>query len=182
MASSADDGDDSVDELQSFQEFSPRKSADAPSVTALQHRPRMSSTSDANHGTGEDKNADGASEDAIEDDGDVAFRIELPPAINTEQYTYVSAESDDGYVDCVESEIEDSENVSYHIRYDDGGDDIVSVLYYIRTASPTNGTRLTYHSSTTAYLPSNITNHQSFNPRAISTNHLFYSVLSGFLF
>ncbi|OBT95840.2 hypothetical protein VE01_06068 [Pseudogymnoascus verrucosus] len=125
MASSADDGDDSVDELQSFQEFSPRKSADAPSVTALQHRPRMSSPSDANHGTGEDKNADGASEDAIEDDGDVAFRIELPPAINTEQYTYVSAESDDGYVDCVESEIEDSENVSYHIRYDDGGDDIV---------------------------------------------------------
>jgi hypothetical protein len=149
MASSADDGDDSVDELQSFQELSPVKSADAPSVTALQHRPRMSSPVNVDHEMGEDEKADSASEDSREDDGDFSFQIQLPPPINTEQYTYISGGSEDGYVDCVESEVEDSENVSYHIRYDDGGDDIVSVFIYICTTSPTNGTRLTYLSSTT---------------------------------
>ncbi len=148
MASSADDGDDSVDELQSFQELSPVKSADAPSVTALQHRPRMSSPVNVDHEIGEDEKADGASEDSREDDGDFSFQIQLSPPINTEQYTYISGGSEDGYVDCVESEVEDSENVSYHIRYDDGGDDIVSGFCYIRTTSPTNGTSLTYPSST----------------------------------
>ncbi|OBT63873.1 hypothetical protein VE03_06638 [Pseudogymnoascus sp. 23342-1-I1] len=127
MASSADDGDDSVDELQSLQELSPVKSADAPSVTALQHRPRMSSPVDGDHEMGDDGNADGASKDSIEDDGDFSFEIRLPPAINTEEYTWMSGGSDGGYVDSVESEIEDSETVSYHIRYDDGGDDIVRV-------------------------------------------------------
>lgn len=149
MASSADDGDDSVDELQSFQELSPVKGADAPSVTALQHRPRMSSPVNVDHEMEEDGRADGASKDSKEDDSDFSFQIQLPPPINTEQYTYISGGSEDGYVDCVESEVEDSENVSYHIRYDDGGDDIVSDFYYIRTISPTNGTRLTYPSSTT---------------------------------
>lgn len=136
MASGADDGDDSVDELQSFQGLSPLKSADALSVTALQHRPRMSSPVDADHEMGENGRADGASKDPIEDDGNLSFEIRLPPAINTEEYTWISGGSDDGYVDCVESEVEDSENVSYHIRYDDGGDDIVSVLYYFAHHHP----------------------------------------------
>lgn len=136
MASSDDDGDDSVDELQSFQEISPMKSAGAPSVTALQHRPRMSSPVDADHEMGGNGRADGASKDSIQDDGDFSFEIRLPPAVNTEEYTWVSGESDDGYVDCVESEVEDTENVSYHIRYDDGGDDIVSVLYYFSQHHP----------------------------------------------
>ncbi|OBT82675.1 hypothetical protein VE02_08823 [Pseudogymnoascus sp. 03VT05] len=122
MASSADDGDDSVDELQSFQELFPRKSADAPPVTALQHRPRMSSPVSENHEMGEDGSA---SKDSKEADSDFSFQIQLPPPINAEQYTYFSGGSEDGYVDCVESEVEDLETVSYHIRYDDGGDDIV---------------------------------------------------------
>lgn len=137
MASSADDGDDSVDELQSFQGLPPLKSAYALSVTALQRRPRMSSPVHADHEMGEDgRRADGASKDPIEDDGDFSFEIRLPPAINTEKYTWIPGESDEGYVDCVESEVEDEENVSYHIRYDDGGDDIVSVLYYFAQHHP----------------------------------------------
>lgn len=136
MASSADDGDASVDELQSLQEISPIKSADARSVTALQHRPRISSPADAEDEREEDGRADGASKDHIEDDGDFSFEIRLPPAINTEDYTWIPAESDDGYVDCVESEVEDSESVSYHIRYDDGGDDIVSTLYLFSQQHP----------------------------------------------
>lgn len=136
MASSADDGDDSVDELQSLQENFPVKSADARSVTALQHRPRLSSPVDADYERGEDWRADGTSKDPIEDDGDFSFEIRLPPAINTEEYTWMPAESDDGYVDCVESEVEDSESVSYHIRYDDGEDDIVSALYLFSQQDP----------------------------------------------
>ncbi|KFY36770.1 hypothetical protein V494_04985 [Pseudogymnoascus sp. VKM F-4513 (FW-928)] len=123
MASSADDGDDSVDELQSFQELSPLKGA--PSVTSLQHRPRMTSPILANDETGDHEMADSASEESIVGKSSLAFEIQLPPAVNAEEYTWVSEESDDGYVEYVQSEVEDAETVSYHILYDDGGDDIV---------------------------------------------------------
>lgn len=145
MTPSAGDEDDSVDELQSFQEISLMKNAGAPSVTALQHRPRMSSPVDvdANHKVGEGGRGDGAEEDSMEDDGDFSFEIRLPSAIDTEKYTWMSEESDVDYVDYVQSEVEDSKNVKYHIRYDDGGDDIVSDFYYICTTSPMNVTSLT---------------------------------------
>lgn len=165
MSSSADDGDDSVDELQSFQELSPvRRAGGAPSVSALQHRPRMSNPVHANDETVEYEGDDGASEDSLQDDSKASFEIQLPPAKNIENYTWVSEESDDDYVDYVQSEVEDSGNISYHILYDDGGDDIVSDLHYIRTIASMNASSLTCHPSTT-FIPSfDITSHQSSTP------------------
>lgn len=165
MSSSADDGDDSIDELQSFQELPPVRSVrGAPSATALQHRPRMSIPLDTNDKTVDHEGVDGASEDSLQIDSKASLEIQLPPAKNIENYTWVSEESDDGYVDCVQSEVEDSGNISYHILYDDGGDDIVSALHYIRTTPPMNASSSAYHSSTT-FIPSfNITSYQSSTP------------------
>jgi hypothetical protein len=160
MASSNDDADDSVDELQSVQASSPTKSTDVPSVAALQHRPRRNAPVDTNPETEKSARTESAGEDSAEDDRDeLSFEIRIPPVLNREEYTTFSIESDDDIVDSVQSEVEGSEDIRYHVVYADGRDEVVSASYSIRTTSPRHAKSLTCLLPQIYTFPFNITHH-----------------------